>query len=146
MINGSDETVHREPLPLSRGHSITDGRLRWSHVDAHYKTPWNRCHWIAIGRIRCVSSRFNLDRHNSCNQRSRLNRSSEPRFKPHVSIWFKWRSTANIARAIRCPTRRHIASSSRSDGSDCATSPARLKYSEKSVLNYKIWFLIPENP
>ena len=34
----------------------------------------------------------------------------------------------------------------RSNDSDRATSPARLKYSEKSILNYKNRFLIPENP
>ena len=114
MINGSDETVHHELLPLGPGHSIADGCSRWSHVDARYKMPWNRHRWIAMGCIRCVSSRFNLDLYNSCDQRSRLNQSSEPQFKPRVSIWFKWRSMADIARAIRPPTCRHVASSSRS--------------------------------
>ena len=28
LMNGSDETVHREPLRLSRDHSISDGVLR----------------------------------------------------------------------------------------------------------------------
>ena len=140
LINNSDETVHYETLPLSRGRSIADGRSRWSHVDARYKTPWNRHHWITIRRIRCVSSQFNLDRYNSCDQRSRLNRSSEPRFKLRVFIWFKWRSTVDISRAIGRPTRRlliAIVDCDWSDGSDCAMSPARFKYSEKSILNYK---------
>ena len=38
LINGSDETVHHEPLPLSRGRSITIRRVRGGHVLMCYKT------------------------------------------------------------------------------------------------------------
>ena len=37
LINGSDETVHHEPLPLSRGRPITIGRVRGGHVLMRYK-------------------------------------------------------------------------------------------------------------
>ena len=38
MINGCDETVHHEPLPLSHDRSIAIGRVRRSHVLRRYKT------------------------------------------------------------------------------------------------------------
>ena len=38
LINGCDETVHHEPLPLSRDHPIAIGRVRRSHVLRRYKT------------------------------------------------------------------------------------------------------------
>ena len=72
-INGSNETHDHESLPLSRGRWIVIGRSRWSHVAAHYKTPWNACHWIAIGRIRCVIRDFISTIINPCDRRLRLN-------------------------------------------------------------------------
>ena len=85
-INGSDVAVHREPLSLSPLRWIADGRSRWSHVNARLKTSWNHRCWITIWRLQCVSSQFNLDHYNSRNQWSRLNQSSEPRFKPRVHL------------------------------------------------------------
>ena len=38
LINGSDETVHHEPLPLSRGRPIVIGCVRGGHVLMPYKT------------------------------------------------------------------------------------------------------------
>ena len=38
LINGSDETIHHEPLPLSRGHPIAVGCVRRGHVLVRYKT------------------------------------------------------------------------------------------------------------
>ena len=38
LINGSDETVHHEPLPLSRGFPIAIRRVRRGHVLRCYKT------------------------------------------------------------------------------------------------------------
>ena len=32
LINGCDETVHHEPLPLSPDRLITIGRVRYGHV------------------------------------------------------------------------------------------------------------------
>ena len=37
LINGCDETVHHEPLPLSRGRPIAIGCVRGGHVLMHYK-------------------------------------------------------------------------------------------------------------
>ena len=37
LINGSDETVHHKPLPLSRGRSIAIERVRGGHVLMRYK-------------------------------------------------------------------------------------------------------------
>ena len=37
-INGSDETVHREPFSLSRDRSIAIGRVRCRHVATRFKT------------------------------------------------------------------------------------------------------------
>ena len=37
-INGSDETVHREPFSLSHDRSIAIGRVRCRHVAARFKT------------------------------------------------------------------------------------------------------------
>ena len=38
LINGSDETVHHELLPLSHGRPIAIGRVRRGHVLMRYKT------------------------------------------------------------------------------------------------------------
>ena len=38
LINGCDETVHHELLPLSRDRPIVIGRVRRSHVLRRYKT------------------------------------------------------------------------------------------------------------
>ena len=42
LINGSDETVHHEPLPFSRGHPIAIGHMRGGHVLMRYKTHETR--------------------------------------------------------------------------------------------------------
>ena len=38
LIDGSDETIHREPLWLSHVCRIANGRVRWCHVCMCYKT------------------------------------------------------------------------------------------------------------
>ena len=38
LINGSDETVHHKPLPLSRGRLIAIRRVRGGHVLMRFKT------------------------------------------------------------------------------------------------------------
>ena len=45
LINGSDETVHHEPLPLSRGRLIAIRRVRRGHMLRRYitrETPFVR--------------------------------------------------------------------------------------------------------
>ena len=114
MINSSDETVHSELLLLTRGRLITIGRVRWSHVDAHYKMHRNRCCWIAIRHSWCVSVCFNLDSYNSCDNRYRLNA-------------IRWTP-------IKAPCPSDL-SEDQLDGFDCARSPACFKYSENLIFN-----------
>ena len=111
LINGSDETVYREPLQLSRVSWIADGALTWSHVFARYKTPWKRIRRIFIGRLRCILITSNLHHCNSLRSTVEIKMIDELWFRPRVSIDLKWRSTVEIARAIGRHTRNHVASS-----------------------------------
>ena len=54
LINGSDEMLGCELLPLSRVHSIEDRALRFWHFACEEEMPYNACHLIFIGCFECV--------------------------------------------------------------------------------------------
>ena len=64
-INGFDEAHQCESLQLSHGRCIMIERIRWSHIACVIKRIRNAGRWIAIGRIRYIFRRFNLDRYTS---------------------------------------------------------------------------------
>ena len=52
-VNGSDEMLGCESLPLSHAHSIKDGALRFCHIAHEEETSHNRVCLIVNQHLRC---------------------------------------------------------------------------------------------
>ena len=78
LINGSDETVHHEPLPIIRGRPIAIKRVRGGHVLMRYKRVKRRLSDLHRAVDMCFDDAMsppiaiNLDRYSSIDEWSRL--------------------------------------------------------------------------